>query len=399
MPRRGWRLDGQIGRILFGVFLIIAGLVVKRLDEDNTVIVSYVCDGAPTSIACYAAHLSFVTLGLGAVWTILILAGVFYAVVYDWMLGVLQGLFRDVVEQAGNVANVWLPQIRANRLSREELRQVFSATLASIMARGEQTGAEFAEFVFDGIASRPSATWRRGHQSVVTIEQIEPANPLAARYFRYRESTAFEIVGSEPGASHPFRFDAGLEASEEELATLVGNFEYVISYNSVQLKFSAVRGDIDMARVRSATGWEQGAFGLRYANRILHFKVRHSVPVGARSVSITADETSLILRSDKEYAKVLNEPALGFTFRLTVPPGHEVVLALASVDRFEWHPGQALGNAVASGERDVHVTAPWWALPGIAAFVVWREKPPHVTNPAAALLGAAEKGMHADVHR
>lgn len=367
-------LKTQVGRVLFGAVLIALGLALRLVDENNANIVKYICGPTQSGVVCELAQFSFITIGLGAVWTLLILIGAFYAILYDWMMSTVTALVSDVVAKAVDIKSVALQQINANRLHKNELKELFSQCMANTLGNFEQAGAEFAEFVFDGVSSRRCPTWRRGHNTRVVIEEIEPTNTLSKKYHRYMETTNFTIVCPATGAIYPFTTEAALEATEVELKTIIDNFRYSLVCGSEHLDFDSVRGSLNLSEVMSKTGWRAGAFHLQFSEPVLRVTVKHEVALVSREINLTTDENSVILKSDKEYAKVLNEPSRGFTFRFRVPVSHEIVSCSASVDGFEWHPGQARGKALSLQERSVNIDVPGWALPGIATFVVWREK-------------------------
>jgi hypothetical protein len=212
----------------------------------------------------------------------------------------------------------------------------------------------------------------------VVIEELPESSALHNRYFEFRETETFTIVCSAPGCTYAVPIGAEVKASLENIEEIIENFQFSVAFLGQRVELEKPSSEV-YEKLRGGYEVKVGDLHWKYAHELLILTGEITIPLSEPEVSVTKAERSVLRRSDKEYVKILTEPARGFRFNFTVPNGHAVKLCYASVDRFAWHPGHKLGHAVEFAEggskRHANVNAPWWALPGIAVAVVWTEAP------------------------
>ena len=377
-----------LGRIIIGCVLVAIALFLKGIDETSASIVAVACKAGPDSLSCAALSFLLVKLGLSGLWMLLLVIGLFLILVYDWLASQIRDIAQYAIETSTNISSVASGQIARDRVPRAELRQMFGDILGHVGGQQEALGREFADFVFDGISSRAAPVWKRNSVIQVIIEDLPATSPLRDQYFSFIQSESFTLVCATPGHAYTVPVDAEIEAEPNQIEQLVKDFGYQVKLpdQTIELRPLAL-GEYD--RIRNGERVPAGRFFTWYYERgLLVLQGRIEISIKDKEVSVATSEQSLLLRKERDYIKILNEPVKGLAFRLRVPDGYEVVLCYASVSRFAWHPGQKLGQVVEFGGRDANVTAPWWALPGIAAAVTWREAA--AVQPAAAPAAAAQ---------
>ena len=75
----------HLGRIVLGLIIILMGLKLRQIDSEADTIISDLCASDKPGIFCGLTGFALKTLGLGGLWSIFVIIGVFFLAIYDWI--------------------------------------------------------------------------------------------------------------------------------------------------------------------------------------------------------------------------------------------------------------------------------------------------------------------------
>ena len=160
----------KFGRMLLGAALILAGLKVRQIDSLGPGLVAASCNAKEA--LCPVYRFGFETLGVGGIWSIFVVTGMFYLIIFDWLAGFLEDMRKQMLETVDKLHPLTISYIQNHKFGRDELTSIVKSIFANSAGAYEKEGESLGTFVADLLLYlRPGQTWKRNHITKITVRK------------------------------------------------------------------------------------------------------------------------------------------------------------------------------------------------------------------------------------
>jgi hypothetical protein len=370
--------DSQFVRVLFGIFLILCSLQLRRFDGYAQGLAEGSCKTLD-SVRCEAFGFAFSTLGLGGFWALLMAGGVYYAYVFDWIAPPLRELMRSLTAEVANAVPIVLDQIRRHRLDVAELKALLLAIFENSSRSADPDGKRLGEFIAGLVLyKRDGLVWRRRHSTTIHIEDDLPA-PLHARFLLWQEDNSYELVSSREKLPFSLSFFSGTPCDLSEAKTVLANMSLRVRVGGALQTFRGNDPRFQSADFDVTVPWAADGFALLYSEGQLRLSFATATTLANRETPVSISESSLISRDDEDYTKFNHEVVRGVKLYFKLPPSYRFSQSACAccLSAYDLNGGDHKDDVMAfeDGGRTAVLDSDSWMLPGLAFTLGWKPTP------------------------
>ena len=365
----------RLGRMVSGFALILLAIQIKKFDATSLSFEQEICKSSGAFL-CDLTTFSFTTIGLGAIWTLFLLVGVYYLLIYDWIIGFVNEVTNNALEESVNIPTIADSHMRNHRMTKAELRYLFLSIFENYEGYCDPEGRKLGGFVAGKVLQKNSGViWRKNYTITITIEDPQDKD-LKSLYYSWNQKNVFTWVGKK-GQFTNFRYFNKITCLPEMVPTLIENLFYRIKIGSQEeTSLSAHLDRAAIARIISRKRWTANGFSIEYDGSNLAVYYRKEVVLQEDDALVTVDENSLITRDDKLFVQSLSENTCGIVFNFEVPQGSSIVSCSSSLDHYREASAQPTPQPkdlkIDHNGRRANIKSDSWIFPGITAVVAWK---------------------------